>query len=300
MTLVLTIQGREAVWLLADRRLSFAGRLPRDDGRKVMCLETSDGVAIVGYAGLGSTTLGTEPADWMVSVLRGRNLPLEESLGTISRAVREQFPRHLQNIPKRFPAKHAIVATAFVGDQVRCYSIEIELRASGEPYFLFTRHMKANAEVPVVGVAGSGMPYILRSGPWRRPLLRLVRSYDKGKVHARTVADQLAKLNDEVHNGTPDGTVGPRCVVVWRNRVDGIYQGGGGHQFFISGKREREKPPLPSISCGMDVEAVFNALLPHMKEHLSAALKGKPTAVDEAQIHADLAKLPDKPDERLR
>lgn len=73
MTLVLTVTGRESVWLVADRRLSYIGNRYRDDARKVMFLDTTDGVAILGYAGLGTTALGTEPADWMSAVLRGRN-----------------------------------------------------------------------------------------------------------------------------------------------------------------------------------------------------------------------------------
>lgn len=88
VTLVLTVNSRESIWLLADRRLSFKARMPRDDARKVMFLETTDGVAILGYAGLGATALGTEPADWMSAVLRGRNLPLEQCLGALAEAMK--------------------------------------------------------------------------------------------------------------------------------------------------------------------------------------------------------------------
>lgn len=70
MTLIVTVNGLKSIWLLADRRLSSKGRKPKEDGRKVMLLETQDGVAILGYAGLGETAAGTEPADWMSKVLR--------------------------------------------------------------------------------------------------------------------------------------------------------------------------------------------------------------------------------------
>ena len=53
--------------MLGDRRLSYQGRPPKEDGRKMMFLETTDGVAILGYAGLGATAKGTEPADWKIS-----------------------------------------------------------------------------------------------------------------------------------------------------------------------------------------------------------------------------------------
>jgi len=48
VTLILTVNGPETIWLLADRRVSYVGRPPKDDARKVMFLETNDGVAIVG------------------------------------------------------------------------------------------------------------------------------------------------------------------------------------------------------------------------------------------------------------
>ena len=110
MTLVMTVNGRESIWLLADRRLSFKARSPKEDGRKVMFLETTDGVAILGYAGLGATALGTEPADWMSAVLRGRNLPLEQSLGVLAEAIKKQLPRHLVRISDYVSAVHSAYA----------------------------------------------------------------------------------------------------------------------------------------------------------------------------------------------
>jgi len=53
LTNVLHAHGTETIWSLIDRRLSTAGRTVKDDTRKVMFLETPDGVATVGYAGLG-------------------------------------------------------------------------------------------------------------------------------------------------------------------------------------------------------------------------------------------------------
>ncbi len=66
--------------MVADTRFIYSGRVPKENGRKLMFLETVDGIAILGYTGLGATVKGTEPADWMSAVLRGRNLPLEQSL----------------------------------------------------------------------------------------------------------------------------------------------------------------------------------------------------------------------------
>ena len=73
VTLVLALHGREALWVVTDRRLSYGtGRPPKDDAVKVMGLETTDGVALLAYAGLGMTPRGMQPSDWMSNVLRGR------------------------------------------------------------------------------------------------------------------------------------------------------------------------------------------------------------------------------------
>jgi len=110
MTLVVTVNGPEAIWLLADRRLSGRSGPIKDDARKLMFLETDDGVAILGYAGLGATALGTEPADWMSAVLRGRRLSVEASLSVLAEAVKRQLPRHLQRLPRGVPASHTVMA----------------------------------------------------------------------------------------------------------------------------------------------------------------------------------------------
>lgn len=62
MTLIVSVNGPETVWLLADRRLSRGTTVHSEDARKILLLETTDGVAILGYAGLGETVAGTEPA----------------------------------------------------------------------------------------------------------------------------------------------------------------------------------------------------------------------------------------------
>jgi hypothetical protein len=144
MTLVVTINGPETIWLLADRRLSTtSGRVLKDDGCKVMLLETTDGVAILGYAGLGATAQGTEPADWMSAVLRSRNLPLEQSLGVLAEAIKKQLPRHMARMPR--PAAHYVIVPAFLGKELRLYSIDLAFAPDRKWYFRYTRHIGAPA-----------------------------------------------------------------------------------------------------------------------------------------------------------
>lgn len=62
----------------------------------------------------------------------------------------------------------------------------------------------------------------------------MVKKYERGKISDGVIADQLAKLNYEAHSKISDGTVGPRCIVVWRRRKD-LSSGPGGGQYCYTG-----------------------------------------------------------------
>lgn len=304
VTLIVTINGRESIWLLADRRLSYKGRGPRDDARKVMFLETKDGVAILGYAGLGATSLGTEPADWMSAVLRGRNLPLEQSLGVLADAMKKQLPRHMIRIPGPGGPGHNVMVTAFLDDQVRFYTIDLVFTPDRKQFnFRYTRHVSSApvGRTPRIGIGGSGALHLFRDRRWIRPMLRLVGAYERGQVTARALSDHLAKLNLNVHRHIADGTVGPSCIVAWRNRKSGHYKGGGGHQSYTDGLRDANSPSLPTIANGMDINALVGVMMPRMMKSFEAMRAGEPAKeFDKDELNAELARLPDKPDEQLR
>lgn len=301
MTLILSVNGPETIWLLADRRLSYKRQKPKDDGRKVMCLETTDGVAILGYAGLGATARGTEPADWMSAVLRGRNLPLEQTLAILTEALKREFPRHMVGMPGQ--TVHSVMVPAFLGEETRLYEIDLVLTADGKKYFRYTRHvvnpLSATPRTPRLAVAGSGALYLAKNKKWIRSLLRLVKASDRRLVQPLAVADHLANLNHEVH--LADKMVGPRCVVVWRHRKGGVHKGGGAHQFYSGITRDASSPPLPTIGAGMDIEAIATAMTPHMNKMMEAMRARQPAPeLNTDEINAALARLPDKPDESLR
>lgn len=307
MTLVVTVNGPETIWLVADRRLSFKARAPKDDARKVMFLETTDGVAILGYAGLGATAHGTEPADWMGSVLRGRNLPLERSLGVLADAMKRQLPRHMVQIPGHAGPAHNVLITAFVGDEVRLYTIDMVFTPDRKSYrFRYTRHVVEKpaldaSRTPRLGIAGSGAQYLIGDKKWMRKLLRMVKANDRGRVSTNAVAAHLAALNNDVHLGVRDGSVGPRCIVAWRHRKNGIHKGGGGHQFYTGTERDGSSPSLPTIANGMDVSALVEVMMPRMMKMFEGMRPGEPAKDwDKDEINAELARLPDKPDEDLR
>lgn len=306
MTLVVAVTSPESIWLLADRRLSGGGRVVRDDARKIMFLETTDGVAILGYAGLGATARGTEPADWMSAVLRGRNLPLERSLGVLCDAMRDQLPRHLNIFPKGIAAPHNVIVPAFLGSEPRLYTIDIVLAPDRKTYrYRYTRHQAESPtggpRTPRIGIGGSGALYLANDRSWLRGVLRLVKANDRGKIRASAVAAHLAKLNHDVHVAMPDRSVGPRCIVAWRHRKGGFHKGGGGHEFYTGTRKDANSPGLPTIANGMDVHALTEAMMPFFQKQLEAMRAGDLNSeFDKDEVNATLARLPDKPDERLR
>ena len=273
----------------------------------MMMLETKDGVAILGYAGLGTTAGGTEPADWMSAVLRGRNLPLEQCLGELSSALQRQFPKHLAALPAQFGAAHSIMVPAFLNDEPRLYSIDLAFAPDRRSYsFRYTRHVVGPVpsdppRTPRLGLAGSGAAYLLRDKRWIRELLKLVRACDRQRIAPQVVADFLALINNEVSQGTLDNSVGPRSIAVWRHRKGSAHKGGGAHQFYNGVAREGDSGALPTICGGMDIQALIQATMPFMMAQMSSLKDGgEATEIDRDAINGALATLPDKPDETLK
>jgi hypothetical protein len=298
MTLVVTVNGPESLWLLVDRRLSYKTRPPKDDARKFVFLETTDGVAFLAYAGLGATARGTEPADWMTAVLGGRNLPLEQALALLADAMRRELPPHMLKIPGDGGPVHSIFAPAFVDEDPRLYTIDLAFAPNRKSYqFRYTQHVNDLKlfKTPRVAVGGSGQAYLFREKKkWLRPLLRMVRAHDRGQLSALAVADHLAKLNNEVHLGTPDQSVGPRCIVAWRHRKEGVHQGGGSHQFYTGATRDVSSLALPTVVQGMDLEAIIASIMPRVTAEVPA------TEWNKDPIDAEVARFLEKRDKTLR
>jgi len=301
MTLIVSVQSSESLWLVADRRLTFKGAPPREDARKLMFLETEDGVAILGYAGLGVTALGTEPADWMSAVLRGRKLPLEKSLEVLADAIKNQLPQHLVRLPV---ASHTVIVPAFVNGEPRLYTIDLAFAANRKDYkFRYTRHVRvvgASHKTPRMAVGGSGALSVLNNKKWLRSLLRVVNAHEQDRVSATVIANHLAKLNTDVFARMRDGSVGSKCIVAWRYRKGGAFKSGGGHQFYSGIKQDSDSPSVPVIAGGMDVAALIETIKPFAFKQLEAPTKGEESNIDDVAMNAALATLPEAPDDKLR
>lgn len=293
MTLIVTLTRPETIWLLADRRLSAKGRPPKDDACKVMFLETTDGKAILGYSGVGATGLGNQPADWMSRVLHGKNLPLEQSLGVLAEAMKKELPRHMASMPT--PA-HSVFATAFLANKPRLYTIDMLSKDRKQHFFRYTYwFVEGNRQRPMwLNVGGSGSETLIQDQTWIPPLLQIVRAHDRGRVPTLSVADHLAKLNNEVY--LRDKTVGPRCIVAWRHKAGGVHMGGGSQQFYNETARDDDASEfaIPWIATGLDLRAIYGVVWPRV-------LSANPNVpLDGAATQEDINRLPNKSDENLK
>jgi hypothetical protein len=296
MTLVLSVQATNAIFMVADCRLSAPGRKPFDSACKMMVLETSDGVALLGYAGLGSTAVGTQPSTWMSRVIRGVDVPLERALSVLAGAMENEMPRHLKQVPGM---PHIVLAPALVGSDIRLYSIDISVargktslslrRLSGGQYF--------RGRPRKVAFIGSGAMPLAAHKARLRELNRGLRAFEDGKIKAETLADSLAEINLEISK--VDQLVGPNCIVMWRFSRGNNHPGGGGHQSY-RGINRVNSLAVPTIGRGLDVQAISNALMPIVKSHAARVFKGETAPMDEAALKEALSKLPSTPDPRLR
>ncbi len=309
MTLVLSVHSRDSLWLVVDRRLSYGGRRrPIDDAVKVMDLETTDGVGLLAYAGLGATSQGTQPSEWMSAVLRGRGgLTFEQALGILSDAANKELPKHLASTPG---GAHFIIIPAFVrGVGPRLYSIDnIVDGKTGRHWYRYTSHQRTaelGSPPPRLALGGTGGLYLAQKDKgWQRALLSLVNAHDHGKVSDYLIADQLARLNHEASQGVRDGTVGPRCIAIWRRRPDARRPTSGGAQQFYTGvERDRSSDAIPTIANGMDVQAIAGVSMKHFLARFAGHRIGASLTMsdeDMAELNRLVAKLPSEPDEKLR
>ncbi|MFB9206753.1 hypothetical protein ACFFV7_36555 [Nonomuraea spiralis] len=310
VTLVFSLHSRYTMWLVADRRLSYGANIPPiDDAVKILNLETTDGVGLLAYAGLGATSQGTQPSEWMKGVLRGRGgLTFEQALGVLSSAANRELPRHLIGFPKGASRSHSIISPAFIrGVGARLYSIDTVIE-NRKTYHRYTSHQhidRPGSPCLRLAAGGTGAGHLNKIARqdvrWRRDLLGLLNAHDHGKISDYLIADRLAKISYETHQAVP-ATVGPRCIVVWRRRQDMRQPtSGGGHQFYTGTDRDKISDAIPTITNGIDIQSIAGIFMDHFMEKISEhGMKLTDSELDTAKLNRLLAKLPSEPDEKLR
>ncbi len=309
MTLIMAAAGRKSIWLSADQRLTAGAlsiaarpRVIRDDAKKITMLDTTDGNAILGYAGLGATSTAnrTEPADWIVKVLRGINAPLEPSLKIIERAMHRQFPPHLRGTPYGRPFLHSIVAPAFLGRTPMLYTIDFIFAADRKTVTTNCTRRNFNQQLPGIrfprlAAVGSGVQALNKIEGWERKLTKLIEAHERNGLPAAKVADYLAELNHSIH--ATEKSVGSRCIVAWRYPING-----GAHRHYDGISEIRGKlGALPTIGRGMDLVAIFDVLMPLSLARFKQMEAGNIGSDDPTRnANEALARLPFHPDEKLR
>jgi hypothetical protein len=99
----------------------------------------------------------------MSAVLRGRNLPLEQSLRILADALKAQFPQHMRAMPD-VPA-HTVFIPAFLNSEARLYSIDLVFTPNrSSQMFRYTRWVVNNStRTPRVALAGSGALHLIQN-----------------------------------------------------------------------------------------------------------------------------------------
>jgi hypothetical protein len=288
--------------MLADRRLTYGNGRVKDNARKIFSLDTKDGKALLGYAGLGSTAMGNEPSDWMANTLRGLNLPLEEALNVLAAAAKKALPPHLRKLSFADSFSHNIVIPAFINGHPRIYSIDLSVnKPTNNLYFRYTKHVTGKRTSkgdlsPRIMIAGSGAQYIYKERKWAKDLLRVIAAHDHEKIPPEEVAKHFAKLNSRV--AERDKYVSRECVVIWRHK-----DGGGAHQNYSGLVKDSisQDKMIPTIANGMDINAILNVIMPNFMKSSEAFFKfgEKMEELNTEEMNRELAKLPEGLDDKL-
>jgi len=148
-------------------------------------------------------------------------------------------------------------------------------------------------------IGGSGALYLVQDKKWIRGLLRVVKANDLGRVSPHVVAGHMANLNNGVHLGVADRSVGPCCIVAWRYRKGGFHKGDCGHQAYIGTTQDTSLTLIPTIGNGMDITTPIARMMPYIIKNLESMLAGQPVKEFKHEIIAEIMRQ-DKPDETLR
>ena len=253
--------------------------------------------------GLERQIRGTEPADWMSAVLRGRNLPLEQSLAVLAEAMKSQFPSHMFRMRGDGGPAHSVIVPAFLGTEPKVYTIDLAFARDRKSYaFRYTRHVHslATPRTPRMAIYGSGALYLAQDKSWIRSLFRVVRANDRGRVSPLAVADHMASLilkfiaepatNQLGHAASLPGGTGRGAFIT-----------AGEDSSSIPARLNASSSPLPTTAHGKDIQALLGMMMPRWIKNFEAIRSGKsPVEENKDEINSELARLPDKPDENLR
>ncbi|MBT8413956.1 MAG: hypothetical protein KJO30_06440 [Boseongicola sp.] len=300
MTLALSLQTKDSVWLLTDHRLSAPGFAPVDTAVKATRLELSDGELLVGYAGIGLTPLGSQPSHWIASSFRGTKPAVNDAMYHLRNLALQEFPKHLRRVKRVEHRRHEFIASGFKDGRPVVYILRI-FEMNGEFQALLNiaqmhhRDAKVGTTIPFV-MTGSAVSSIkVLNENTLREVLRYARYYNRSKVSSEVVARCFFQIGSAIYNDCKDGSISPNFLVMWQNNKTGRHLGGGGaFEFDRSGTITPLDGSIPTIAGGMDINAIHKALFPILED------LGNADEAAESRRNAALASIPTTPDSKFR
>lgn len=216
------------------------------------------------------STPGSTPASRHYQLTRhGRDyrMSTEHSISIVAGSAKDQLPKHLRTLPHG-ARSHDILIPALINGEPRLYYIGVSTTDC-----VYTRYVneKAMHKPPRVALSGSGAEILRKDRSWQRGLLRLLAAYERNHINPRRVADSLAELNTKV--AAMDRFVSQKCIVSWR-------RDGGGTHFYDGIKREKNSSEIPTVSNGMDVNAILRGGLPFIIQEINALMEGRKLQID--------------------
>jgi hypothetical protein len=281
MTLSIGAITRNELWLIADRRISYADKAPWDDAAKLFQLTATDGSMLVSYAGLGVTVGGMEPSEWLRNSLRNLKMTVEQARWFIADLVQREFAPQMKTIAWASPG-HCFQLLCSVGGKTSAYYIGLLLDGK-------TGEVRMEKKVALVDLHRPRGPktciqvFGTKLSKWEfREVQRAISERASGRLSPSATAKALAAVNFGVASRLSTKTVGERCIVTFK---DG--QGGGQSWFFTGTTQDKKSPGFPLVVAGIDMQALLAGI---MEEYAMRQTRNE-AAMSEASAQKDFAKV---------
>ena len=308
MTLVYAAQTKRSVWLMTDRRLSYGDskRAPHDDGVKQCHIYTEDGIVMLGYAGLGKTSVGIQPSTWMAGIFNGLKGTVPEHLELLKLRMLEQLPKHFKKIKsKEDVLLQPVIAPAIVNGKTRIFVVQ----------FSAYRAHKRNLGIVAIPqytnkltgfkynccdlATGSGQREPFKIGnSWRRELFNRLKLFDNAKVDGNYVAEHLNILNQ--YSASIHDDISEACDICFKstNKTSGTYRFPLPNQQFDNCGQAM----IPTVMASKNLGPIVNAFKPLLIAQAKTFINNDDTHLEIALEHLklDLEKISENPEEKLK
>lgn len=246
------------------------GAIASTDARKIVGIDSTDGLALVSYAGLGMIS-GLDPSDWVTSVCQGVQTDLRGYMMCLAEAMKEVDPVERSAAPG-----HLFVAAGVVDGQPVLYSL-----VAGSAGRLSLRYFERPNTFMIAGAGRASLQNtddkLTDEAHELRDWIRKVETED---AHPREVTDRLAKWDAATSRETENA--GSRAIVAYRLVGDG--EVAPGRCFYDGATLEPPDSKIPQMTRGVDVNQIFDLM---KKQAMGGVLSPKETALLAAYKNAE-------------